>query len=119
MPFDFPTPRRSRKVFLAQRASLALNDAEGTTITVDRGCLWLTMERDPRDIILTPGMRFEIDRSGRTVIAAEEDSRFRVRPASHSARLRAAAWLTRLAGRLSSRRVARNTRASRRFAPHY
>ncbi|HKW80237.1 MAG TPA: DUF2917 domain-containing protein [Casimicrobiaceae bacterium] len=118
MPFDFPTPRHSRKVFLAQRASLALNDAEGTTIAVDHGCLWLTMERDPRDIILTAGMRFEIDRGGRTVIAAEEDTRFRVRPAREAAS-RARAWLAGLAERLSSRRTARGARASRRYAPYY
>jgi hypothetical protein len=34
------------------------------------------MQNDTRDIVLTPGMRFEIDRSGRTLVAAEEDSRF-------------------------------------------
>ena len=71
-----------------------MDNAEGTTITVDAGCLWVTMERDPRDIVLLPGMSFEIDRTGRTVIAAEEDSRFRllseVTPAS-----RAVAWLAR------------------------
>ncbi|HEX4522179.1 MAG TPA: DUF2917 domain-containing protein [Casimicrobiaceae bacterium] len=102
MPFDPSTPQRSRRVHLPRRESLILNNAEGTTITVDAGCLWVTMERDPRDIVLLPGMRFEIDRTGHTVIAAEEDSRFRllseVTPAS-----RAVAWLARRAARLSAR----------------
>jgi len=75
MPFDPSTPQRGRRAYLPRRESLILNNAEGTTITVDAGCLWVTMERDPRDIVLLPGMSFEIDRTGRTVIAAEDDSR--------------------------------------------
>jgi hypothetical protein len=75
MPFDF-SPVRPQRRFLAGRSTLQLDDAEGTVIAVESGCLWITMENDPRDIVLVPGMRFEIDRSGRTIIAAEEDSRF-------------------------------------------
>jgi hypothetical protein len=75
MPFDF-SPVRSQRRFLPGRSTLQLDDAEGTVIAVESGCLWITMENDPRDIVLVPGMRFEIDRSGRTIIAAEEDSRF-------------------------------------------
>ena len=115
MPFDPSTPQRSRRVHLPRRESLILNNAEGTTITVDAGCLWVTMERDPRDIVLLPGMSFEIDRTGRTVIAAEEDSRFRllseVTPAS-----RAVAWLARHAARITARWSFRQTR---RVAQYY
>lgn len=77
MPFDFD-PVRSQQRFLPGRTSLPLDDAEGTVISVESGCLWVTMENDSRDVILIPGMRFEVDRSGRTIIAAEEDSRFRL-----------------------------------------
>jgi Protein of unknown function (DUF2917) len=115
MPFDKPTPQFGRRMGLPRRESLILNNAEGTTIAVDAGCLWVTMERDPRDIVLLPGMSFEIDRTGRTVIAAEDDSRFRllseVTPAS-----RAAAWLARHAARLSARWTFRQ---ARRIAPYY
>jgi hypothetical protein len=75
MPFDFAPVPQGRQ-FLASRKSLFLDDAEGATITVESGILWLTMENDTRDIVLAPGMRFEIDRSGRTIVAAEEDARF-------------------------------------------
>src|SRR5437016_14563496 len=78
MPFDF-SPVLSHKRFLPGRSTLQLDDAEGTVIAVESGYLWITMENDPRDIVLAPGMRFEIDRSGRTIIAAEEDSRFGLR----------------------------------------
>jgi hypothetical protein len=111
MPFDPSTPQRGRRAYLPQRESLILDNAEGTTITVDAGCLWVTMERDPRDIVLLPGMSFEIDRTGRTVIAAEEDSRFRllseVTPAG-----RAVSWLAQQAARWTLRQP-------RRVAPYY
>ncbi len=75
MPFDF-SPVLSQRRFLAGRSTLQLDDAEGTVIAVESGCLWVTMENDTRDVILAPGMRFEVDRDGRTIVAAEEDSRF-------------------------------------------
>jgi hypothetical protein len=115
MPFDPSTPQRGRRAYLRQRESLVLDNAEGTTIAVDAGCLWVTMERDPRDIVLLPGMSFEIDRTGRTVIAAEEDSRFRllseIAPAS-----RIITWLARRAARLSARWTLRQ---AQRPAPYY
>ena len=80
--------RRTRHRVLGPREALLLDDAQGTVLTVERGCLWVTLERDPRDIILAPRMRFEIDRPGRTVIAAETRSRLRLRfPVSRRARL--------------------------------
>jgi hypothetical protein len=81
MPFDLATTQRTRSTFLPRRGSLVLDGAEGTIIDVDSGCLWVTLENDPRDIVLTKGMRFEVDRTGRTVIVAEEDCRLRLTPA--------------------------------------
>jgi hypothetical protein len=115
MPFDLPTPQRGRRMCLPERESLILNNAEGTTIAVDAGCLWVTMERDPRDIVLLPGMSFEIDRTGRTVIAAEDDSRLRLLSEVATAN-RAAAWLARRAARLFARWTFRQ---ARRIAPYY
>ena len=71
-------PAGNRNVFLRQRESLLLQDAEGAILAVDSGCLWLTEEHDSRDIVLLPGMSFEIDRTGLTIVAAEEDSRFQL-----------------------------------------
>ena len=70
--------RRPRRLVLNRRKSLVLDNAQGTIIAVDRGCLWVTLERDLRDIVLAKGMRFQIDRSGRTIIAAETDSTLRL-----------------------------------------
>ena len=99
MPFDFSPSLTLRKV-LRRRDTLVLDDAAGTVIAVDRGCLWVTLERDPRDVVLLPGMRFEIDRDGRTVVAAEEDSRLRL-IAPERAGQRVAAWAARSVRRWS------------------
>ena len=50
MPFDLSTIDRARTTFLPRRGSLVLDGVEGTIIVVDSGCLWVTLERDPRDI---------------------------------------------------------------------
>jgi hypothetical protein len=70
--------RRPRRVVLNRRKTLVLDNAQGTIIAVERGCLWVTLERDLRDIVLGKGMRFQIDRSGRTILAAETDSTLRL-----------------------------------------
>ena len=70
--------RRPRHLVLNRRKTLVLDNAQGTIIAVDRGCLWVTLERDLRDVVLAKGMRFQIDRSGRTIIAAEADSTLRL-----------------------------------------
>src|SRR5450432_279213 len=101
MPYDTPTPAANpggRRVLLSRRQTLVIQDGQGTVIAVDRGCLWITMENDPRDILLVPGMRFEIDRGGRTVIAAEEDSRLCVQEEHAPHRLDA--WLASIAQRI-------------------
>ncbi len=74
MPFELVASAPQRR-FLPARTTLQLDDAQGTVISVASGTVWLTMENDTRDVVLTSGMRFEVDRSGRTIIAAEEDTR--------------------------------------------
>ena len=72
------------------------------------------MENDSRDIVLAPGMRFEIDRSGRTIIAAEEDSRFGLAPAHCPEGVRA--WMARKLAAVLGRRAAAT---ALRFVPYY
>jgi DUF2917 family protein len=70
--------RRTRRATLDRRQTLVLSNAQGTVVTVERGCVWITLESDPRDIVLAKGMRFEIDRPGRTIVAAETASTLRL-----------------------------------------
>ena len=106
---------RSQRVFLPRRSALVLDDAEGATIAVERGCLWVTLENDLRDVVLVRGMRFQVDRSGRTIVAAEEDTQLRVVRAATPGE-RTAAWLRQAflkADKYWSRRLAA------RAAPYY
>jgi len=118
MPFDF-TPTLSQRQFLAGRKTMQLDDAEGTVVAVESGCLWITMQNDSRDIVLTPGKRFEIDRSGRTLIAAEEDSRFELLAACACAEVAEGTdgVATRMARKLAA--LFGQWAQRRRFVPHY
>jgi len=106
---------RSQRVFLPRRSTLVLDDAEGATIAVERGCLWVTLENDLRDVVLARGMRFQVDRSGRTIVAAEEDTQLRVVRAATPVE-RTAAWLRR-AFLKADQHWSRRLRA--RAAPYY
>lgn len=114
MPFDF-SPVLSQRRFLPGRSTLQLDDAEGTVIAVESGCLWVTMENDTRDVILMPSMRFEVDRRGRTIVAAEQDSRFGLLAPSDSAE-GVAAWMARKLAAVLGRRVPRRALG---FVPYY
>ena len=114
MPFDF-SPLLSQRRFLPGRSTLQLDDAEGTVIAVESGCLWVTMENDTRDIILLPGMRFEVDRGGRTIVAAEEDSRFGLLEPRDGAE-GVAAWMAR---KLAAALGRRPRQGALGFVPYY
>jgi len=105
----------NRRANLPRHATLVLDDAEGTVIAVERGCLWITLEHDVRDVILVPGMRFQVDRKGRTIVAAEEDSQLRVIRAP-TATERLTGWLRRVTSR-AIRNAA--SRAARPPVPYY
>jgi hypothetical protein len=109
------TPRKGKAGYLPKRGTLVLDNREGTVIAVESGCLWVTLERDRRDVILVKGMRFEIDRTGRTVAVAEEDSRFRLLSSETRLEL-AGAWLARLAARARARWSAALSRSA---VPYY
>jgi len=116
MPFDRPAVSIASRTLLPARETLVLEDARGTVIAVEYGCLWITLEGDTRDIVLTDGMRFAVNRQGRTVVVAEEDSRLRVkRRLSFRER-----WLRKLRD-LMVVRPAKPSRGSifRRAAPYY
>jgi len=59
---------------LAKGELVKLDGARGTTLRVTRGAIWLTQERDTRDIVLTAGDTFTVDREGVTVIEAHGDA---------------------------------------------
>lgn len=58
-------------------------DGKGLQITVTKGVLWVTQASDARDILLSRGQSFIIDRQGLTVALALKDAALIVGPAGH------------------------------------
>ena len=63
---------------IGPRHGLALRDANGRTVTCLSGSVWLTMEGDYRDVVLSPGASFVVDRDGLTILAAQQPSAVKV-----------------------------------------
>jgi hypothetical protein len=59
---------------LAKRAVFSLPDAAGVGIECRSGSVWVTLDHDPRDIVLAPGERFEGDQHRRVLVSALEPS---------------------------------------------
>jgi hypothetical protein len=71
---------------LPARTVLRLAGAKGLQVTAVSGTVWVTQANDPRDIILTRGQSFILDRKGRTIVFALKDAAaIVVGPAGHIA----------------------------------
>ena len=88
------TSRISARVCLQSGGGISFNDAAGVVLTSLRGRAWLTMEGDPRDIDLRPGVAYRIERDGLTLVNALETSLVEVR-VPHGKGVRWRAWLER------------------------
>lgn len=100
---------------LAPREHVLLDDAQGTTLRVTRGTLWITLEHDLRDVVISAGDVFTVDRPGRTIVEAQ--SRATVRVDLHS---RGRAILRGIVRRLDRwMRAAAKAAEHRRYVPHY
>jgi len=85
---------------LAPGEIIRLDGARGTTLRVTRGTLWLTLERDLRDIVLAMGDSFTIDRGGLTLVEAQGNTtvcvlaRYIDERRARARRSGVAAWIT-------------------------
>jgi hypothetical protein len=50
----------------------------GHEVHCDSGSLWLTFDRDPRDVILAAGQAHRCDRKTRLIVQALDDARLRI-----------------------------------------
>jgi hypothetical protein len=73
-PMDTDLIRAARE--LPKTGLFRIHEGQGQRIECLAGCLWITQESDPRDVVLEPGQGFTIDRGGETFISALADSRF-------------------------------------------
>lgn len=53
---------------LPRGSVLSIRGARDALLFVERGQIWLTQERDPRDIVLSAGAWFRLDRDGTAVV---------------------------------------------------
>jgi hypothetical protein len=56
------------RLALREDATLRVDDAKGMRLYVWQGTVWLTQERDHRDLLLKAGESFQLDRAGAALI---------------------------------------------------
>jgi hypothetical protein len=111
---------------LPRRGLLSIRGARGALLFVDRGQVWLTQERDPRDIVLATGSWFRLDREGTAVVQARREAMVtltapvdaplpEIRALPHPRRRRSS-WLRALSALWLRMYRRANPSASRRFA---
>lgn len=61
-------------VRLGAGKTISVIDGKGARIAVARGRVWITQERDVRDVMLTLGQSFTLDRDGTTIVEALSDA---------------------------------------------
>ena len=69
---------RGPTVSLPARQLFEIADASAARILCTAGCLWLTLDGDPRDVILQAGDRFEPAQPRRLLLYAIEPSAFQL-----------------------------------------
>jgi hypothetical protein len=72
-----------KPVRLPGRSIHCIEDGKGLQITAVAGTVWVTQAEDPRDVILTRGQSFILDRKGRAVVYALKDAAIVIGPAGH------------------------------------
>jgi hypothetical protein len=65
-------------LLLEHRQTIELIDAAGATAALEKGCLWITMDGDRRDIVLGAGQSWTVERNGRTLLHAAAPSTLRI-----------------------------------------
>lgn len=67
---------------LPENAHLRLQDAQGASVRVHRGVLWITQAGDGVDHLIEPGCSFTLDRKGATIISAITDAELQIENSS-------------------------------------
>ena len=61
---------------------LRIVDGAGTSVTCLDGCLWVTRDGCPKDVMLAPGESYLVEGATRVIVSAFGPSLARVRPAA-------------------------------------
>lgn len=91
-------------IVLARGEILSLDGAEGARITSLGGTVWITQDGDLRDIVLSDGEAFELDRPTPAIVQAFELAKVSIsEPATRPAGSRIGSWSRHL--RAAARRM--------------
>src|SRR5262245_47553402 len=71
-------PWNVRPLALKARDVHRIDNGRGLSITCLKGHVWITQDRDVRDIILGPGQSFVLDRNGLAIVYAFKDAAIHV-----------------------------------------
>ena len=63
-----------RRLTLASGQLIDLDDARGTVVRVGRGRVWVTQHGDLADHVLEAGDTWAIERNGRTIVEAQQET---------------------------------------------
>ena len=55
---------------LPRRGLLSIRGGRGAVLFIEHGEVWVTQERDPRDVVLPAGAWFRLDRDGTAIVQA-------------------------------------------------
>lgn len=92
-------PLHGEAIRLAPRALLTVDDAAGVHIACSEGDLWVTLDHDPRDIILAAGESFYTTEHRRAVVFALSGAQLTLRrEAVGSVEITAPRWSARVLG---------------------
>lgn len=69
-----PEPVSNFRIELPRHGIFTVADVAGVGIECQSGCVWLTLDEDPRDLVLEPGERFVGDIHRRVLVSAFENS---------------------------------------------
>ena len=73
------------EIQLAAEALYSLPDASLLRLTCLAGALWITLDNDPRDVVLEAGATFATDQARRALVYALQPSRLYLEPVGASA----------------------------------
>jgi hypothetical protein len=76
-----PGPAQPLRRRLSHGEVMCMRDASDRVIVCDKGCLWLTFDSDPRDVVVQAGQQHRCDRGTPMTIQALADASLRVLPA--------------------------------------
>ena len=69
-----PEPVSNFRIELPRHAIFTVADIAGVGIECQSGCVWLTLDEDPRDLVLEPGECFMGDIHRRVLVSAIQAS---------------------------------------------